>query len=80
MKGVVFSQHGVCVNVQGKHPGHPGQSDIMRLGGEDKLAVLLSHIPDVDELLETLQFQRQCPDLLKEVRCRHHPLLLCTAW
>ncbi|KAL3142738.1 hypothetical protein ABBQ38_003038 [Trebouxia sp. C0009 RCD-2024] len=51
----------------GQHPRHQGKTDLDRLGKEDKVAVLLISIPDVDEMLETLQFQRQYPDLLKEV-------------
>lgn len=63
--------------VQGQHPRHQGKTDLDRLGKEDKVAVLLISIPDVDEMLETLQFQRQYPDLLKEVRLMQH--LYCSA-
>lgn len=46
-------------DVQGQHPGHQGKTDLDCLGKEDQVAVLLTNIPDVNELLEAPQFRRQ---------------------
>ena len=63
-----------CVGVQGKHPGHRGKSDIKDLESEDQVAVLLSRIPDVDELVKTVQFKQDFPGLLKHVSFDALPL------
>lgn len=64
------------MDLQGEHPSYQGKQDLECLGTEDRIAVRLTSIPDVDEVLETLQFKHQFPELLKQVNLMHHHL--CT--
>lgn len=56
-----------CVDLQGEHPGYPGKNDINYLERADRIAVLLSQVPGVEQLLRTMEFKQQFPGLLKDV-------------